>query len=190
MKENEKGMNIDYEIVVKEVRKACRQFAMLYFHFAKVLYEELGEEKAKQLIQRTVFELGIDRSDILREQALNMGIELSPENFDKIKDIPTIGWVKELGRNHCPYAEIWMEYFDSNPWFRELASFYCDVIDTTNIENFNRQISHKIIKNVLNGDDICDRIYFESDDVKKGYYSYGRKKASIQNNGDIKEDEK
>ncbi|MDR0629288.1 MAG: hypothetical protein LBG24_06590 [Treponema sp.] len=37
---------------VGEVRLACRQFAMLYFHFCKVLVESLGEDKALPLVQR------------------------------------------------------------------------------------------------------------------------------------------
>ncbi len=163
--------------IINEVRKACRQFAMLYFHFAKVLVEELGEEAAKPLIQKAVFELSLDRSNQLREKAKQLGLETTMETFTKITDLPMIGWVKELGRDHCPYAQTWKKYFDDYPWFREIAPLYCDVIDTTNAENFTRRQSHTITENVLTGGDTCRRVYFDSDKVAKGEYSYGNKKS-------------
>lgn len=160
---------------VAQVRKACRQFAMLYFHFAKVLVEEFGEERGKELIRKAVFELALDRSDQLREKAAEQGLEFTLENFKKITDIPFLGWVPELGRNHCPYAETWLGYYEENPWFRDLAPFYCDVIDTTNAENFTRRLSHKLTENVLTGGERCEREYFESEPVAKGVLSYGEK---------------
>jgi len=166
---------IEYSEAVTQVRKACRQFAMLYFHFSKVLVEELGEDKAKVLIQKAIFELALDRSDRLREEAAQQGLNLTMETFMKISDLPMIGWVKELGRNHCPYAETWVKYFDEYPWFRKLAPLYCDVIDTTNAENFTRSLSHKITKNVLTGGESCEREYFPSKQVAEGVLTYGKK---------------
>ncbi len=83
--------------------------------------------------------------------------------------------MKELGRDHCPYAETWRKYFDDYPWFAEIAPFYCDIIDTTNAENFTRCLSHKITKNVLCGADTCEREYFPREEVRKGVFSYGEK---------------
>lgn len=166
---------VEFKAAVAEVRKACRQFAMLYFHFSKVLVEELGVEKAKPLIQKAIFELALDRSEKLREKAAKEGLEYTMETFMKISDLPMIGWVKELGRNHCPYAETWVKYFEEYPWFKELAPLYCDVIDTTNAENFTRNTSHKITENVLTGGETCLREYFPSEKVSKGVYSYGEK---------------
>jgi hypothetical protein len=80
-----------------------------------------------------------------------------------------------MGGVRCPYAEVWLEYFKDNSWFKQFASLYCDVIDTTNIENFTRTTSHKITKNLLLGDSECDHEYFESDTVKEGNFSYGKK---------------
>lgn len=165
---------MSYEIVT-EVRKACRQYAMLYFHFSKVLVEELGIEKAKPLIQKAIFELGIDRTEQLKEKAAKEGMECTMDTFGKITDLPMVGWVKELGTNHCPYAETWLKYFDDYPWFKDIAPFYCDVIDTTNAENFTGNKSHKITENVLTGGSYCEREYFDSEQVLKGVYSYGDK---------------
>lgn len=171
---SEKTM-IDYQEAVNEVRKACRQFAMLYFHFAKVLVEELGKDKAKPLIQKAIFELAVDRTNQLREKASKQGLDFTMETFARVTDLPMMAWVQELGKNHCPYAEAWVKYFDEYPWFQELAPLYCDVIDTTNAENFTQCVSHRITKNVLTGGETCEREYFESEQVKKGVFSYGEK---------------
>lgn len=43
--------------MVYEIRKAARQFAMLYFHFCKTLYDTFGLERTKELVRQTIFEL-------------------------------------------------------------------------------------------------------------------------------------
>jgi hypothetical protein len=163
---------IEYSQAVNEVRKASRQFAMLYFNFCKVLVEELGLEQAQKIIHKSIFGLAIDRTNQLRAKVQALGEEPNLENFDKFSDLARIGWVKELGRNHCPYAETWVTYYDKYPWFRQLAPLYCNIIDTTNIDNFTGTLSHKLTQNVLWGDENCEREYFFSEDVKKGNFTY------------------
>lgn len=167
------------ELLVSEVRKAARQFAMQFFHFSKVLYDQFGLEKTKDIVRQTVFEIAVDRSDQLREKALAQGLKAdSVEDFMSVIDLPFTGWIPEWGEDHCPYAEVWRTYFDKYPWFREIAPFYCDVIDTTTIENFSRCLSHRITQNVILEGTCCTREYFESDKVKRGEYTYGKKKKS------------
>jgi hypothetical protein len=161
---------------VKEVRKACYQFAMQYFHFCKTLADTLGEEKAFPIVQQAIFELSIDRSDKMRAQAQAAGLEPVLENFLKVTDLARSGWDgwdPSLGGVFCPYAEVWLTYFDQHPWFKRFAPLFCDVIDTTNIENFTRTTSHRITKNLLWGDNECRREYFESEQVKQGIFTYG-----------------
>lgn len=165
-----------YGEAVLEVRKACRQFAMLYFHFSKVLVETLGEEKAKKIIQQAIFELSVDRSEQLKQRAEELGLPLTMETFQKISDLPKIGWDKKLGKDHCPYAVEWMRHFQDYPWFKQIAPLYCDVIDTTNAEVFTGCMSHKITENVLKGGETCRRRYFLSEKVKHGEYTYGVRK--------------
>lgn len=167
------------ELLVSEVRKAARQFAMQFFHFSKVLYDQFGLEKTKDIVRQTVFELAVDRSDQLREKALAQGLKAdSVEDFMSVIDLPFTGWIPEWGEDHCPYAEVWRTYFDKYPWFREIAPFYCDVIDTTTIENFSKCLSHRITQNVILEGTCCKREYFESDKVKRGEYTYGKKEEN------------
>ena len=178
-KEIHTGVQPDYitkKESIAEVRKACRQYAMLYFHFAKTLYEAFGEEKAMELIQKAVFELAIDRSGQVRSKAAEKGVvDFNLEAWRKNWDLPFSGWVRSYGRNCCPYAEIWVKYYEKYPWFKKLAPFYCDIIDTTLIENFSGTLTHRITKNLLKGDEVCEREYFQSADVKNGKFTYGTK---------------
>jgi hypothetical protein len=54
---------IDFDAAVCEVRKACIQFADLYFHFSKVLVEEFGREKAEKLIEKVVRNRAVERGE-------------------------------------------------------------------------------------------------------------------------------
>lgn len=167
---------VDKKLMVDQIRLAARQFAMLYFHFVKVLYEQYGAETAKDLVRQTVFEQAVDRSDILREKALAAGKGTDTvEDFRSVIDLPFCGWIPEWGKDHCPYAEIWRGYIEKYPWFSEFATFYCDVIDTTTIENFTKHLSHRITQNVIIEGESCKREYFESDEVKGGKLTYDKK---------------
>lgn len=164
---------VEKKLMVDQIRLAARQFAMLYFHFSKVLYEAYGAEKAKDLVRQAVFEQALERSDIMRERAAAEGKGTDTvEDFMSVIDLPFCGWIPQWGEDHCPYAENWRGYFEKYPWFQEFATFYCDVIDTTTIENFTKHISHKITQNVITEGQSCERTYFESEAVKGGRFTY------------------
>ncbi|MDR1972274.1 MAG: L-2-amino-thiazoline-4-carboxylic acid hydrolase [Treponema sp.] len=161
---------------IQEVRLACRQFAMLYFQFCKTLVEAFGEEGALPLAQKTIFRLSLDRTDRIRQKAEEAGLAPTVDNFARLNDLPFAAWQEwtpEMGGLRCPYAETWGQYYEDHPWFKKFASLYCDVIDTTNIENFSRTTSHRITANLIWGDPACEREYFESDAVKNGVFTYG-----------------
>lgn len=165
---------VDRVLMVDQIRKAARQFAMQYFHFCKTLYDRYGHDVAKDIVRETVFNLAVDRSNRIREKSLAQGKKADTvADFMSDIDLPFEGWIPEWGEDHCPYAEVWRTYYDKYPWFREFAPFYCDVIDTTTIENYSKCLSHRITQNVLNEGTACLREYFESDSVKKGEYTYG-----------------
>ena len=157
---------------VAGIRAECRQFAMLYYHMCQVLVETQGVAQAKESVREILYRLSLDRTDQLREKAGELGLPCTLESFTKINDLPAEGWIAELGVDHCPYAQCWRQYYEKSPWFREFAPYYCDVIDTTNIENFSRTLTPRITKNVLKGDDTCERIYEPSERVQSGFYTY------------------
>lgn len=158
---SEQNKTIDYEKAVEEVRKACYSFSDLYFHFSKVLVEEFGSEKAKELITTVVTNRAIERGLKLRENADKKNLPYTIDNFSKVTDIPFIGWDKSLGNKFCPYGEAWLSRYDKDPWFKDFALLYCDTNDRNVTETYTGNISEKIIKNVLSGDQSCERIYFD-----------------------------
>lgn len=168
---------IEKQGAVNEVRLACYQFADLYFFMARQLREEFGDETAIRMCTKILFDRACDRALDMRRRAEEQNTECTLENIKEFKDIPYLGWVPELGRNHCPYGEAWIEKIDANPWFKPYALLYCDVNDTTVGEVYLQTHSHRITKNVLNGDSRCDRVYFTDENVAKGIYTYGRMKS-------------
>jgi hypothetical protein len=172
------GHTCDKPATVQDVRMAARHFAMLYFHVCKTWVEAVGEEAAFPLVRKVIFELSLDRSDQIRAKALAQGLEPATGNFAAVNDLPVIGWDgwdPASGGDRCPYAEAWLKYMDEYPWFKRFASMYCDVIDTTNVENYTRTTSHRITRNVLWGDAACEREFFESEQVKQGVFTYGKR---------------
>nr|MDD6336372.1 hypothetical protein [bacterium] len=164
---------VDKKLMVEQIRLAARQFAMLYFHFTKVLYEAYGAEKAKELVRQTVFDQAVERSDLMRQKAVAEGKATDTvADFMSVIDLPLCGWIPQWGEDHCPYAEVWRGYIEQYPWFQEFATFYCDVIDTTTIENFTKHMSHRITNNVITQGQSCEREYFDSESVREGRYTY------------------
>ncbi len=148
---------------VEEVRKACFHFADLYFHFVAVLVTEFGEPGAGELVGKVLRERAAERGQRLRSRAAELGLEPKVEEFEKVTDIPFLGWDPRLGRETCPYAAAWLPRYADHPWFPKFARMYCDINDTGVIETFTRTMSQRITKNVLAGDDSCERIYFPKD---------------------------
>ena len=162
--------------MVYEIRKVARQFAILYFYFCKTLYDTFGLERTKELVRQTIFELAVDRSDEMRAKARAEGVCFDTvKDFRSVTDLPKCGWIPEWGADHCPYGQVWREYAKEYPWFLELAPYYCDVIDTTTIENFSRHLSHRLVQNVIISGESCEREYFESEKVREGAFTYGSK---------------
>lgn len=159
MSGNDKGM-IPAKEAVSEIRQACFHFADLYFHFSKVLIDEFGREKGKALIERAVRNRAIERGQRLRTQAMAQNLPLTTETWAKITDIPFRGWDESLGRMFCPYAVAWIPRFEESPWFKEIAELYCTVNDPQVTEAFTGNMSQRITKNVLRGDETCERRYF------------------------------
>ena len=135
-----------------------------------------GLERTKELVRQTIFELAVDRSDEMRAKARAEGVCFDTvKDFRSVTDLPKCGWIPEWGADHCPYGQVWREYAKEYPWFLELAPYYCDVIDTTTIENFSCHLSHRLVQNVIISGESCEREYFESEKVREGAFTYGSK---------------
>jgi hypothetical protein len=148
---------------VKEIRRACFHFADLYFHFSKVIIETLGYEAGKTLIEKAVRNRAVERGLKLRAEAAAQNLPLTLETWSQVTDIPFLGWDPSLGRLHCPYAAAWLERYAAEPWFPEIASLYCSINDPQVTAAFTGTLTQRIAKNVLDGDESCEREYFSLD---------------------------
>ena len=157
---------------VEEVRNMAFQFADMYFAFVKVIREKFGEEEATDIAQRVLYMRASERAEKMIRKAEEEGAERTPENINRLSDVSYLGWDSSYGIETCPYGAQWSRRIAEEPWFRKFAALYCDVTDTTIAEVFTADSSHRLYKNVVLGDDSCERTYFPSDEVRRGKRTY------------------
>ncbi|HIV26649.1 MAG TPA: hypothetical protein IAA64_01655 [Candidatus Ornithocaccomicrobium faecavium] len=158
---------------VAQIRSMAMQFADLYFCFVQEIRVALGDEAAREMVRRVLFQRARERAAAMVARAQAQGIERTPENMPRVSDIAYMGWAPAPGREHCPFGVAWNARIAQYPWFREYARMYCDVMDTTVAEAFTGNCSHKLLKNIVLGDESCERVYYPDEAVKDGHFTYG-----------------
>jgi hypothetical protein len=158
MEEDEKK-TVPLEEASEQVAMWARRMALLYHYFGEVLVEELGEEKAKEIMKKAVWRYGLDCGQRVREGVEKMGLPLTPENFSKVPDLPKYGlgdrfMVFEDGERRpkvldCALAQVWHQKGSE-----EMGRIYCSV-DQAKFEAYNPDIECRHLKNDLDGDGCC-----------------------------------
>jgi hypothetical protein len=87
-----KHRTISRDEAVADVHLMARRTALLYFYFAKTLVEGLGEEEGKRLIAKAIWAYGEHCGKAVREGVEAMGLPPTGENFNKVSDLPKLGW--------------------------------------------------------------------------------------------------
>lgn len=157
---------------VGEVRNMAFQFADMYYAFVKVLRDRYGDEEALDIARRVLFMRAKERAEKMIVKAGEEGVERTPENIHDMSDVSYLGWDPSFGIDTCPYGAAWNRRIKDDPEFRKFACLYCDITDTTIAEVFTGDCSHRLYKNVVLGDDSCERTYFPSEEVKNGVITY------------------
>ena len=135
----------------QQVRTMGYMFGLLYYHFAKTLVEELGEEEGKRLILKAVRSYGHERGLKIKEEVQKRGLELTVENYKKFSDLPPLGWDVKAGKLvYCSYAQPWIE-----KGAEDLGNLYCEV-DIALYEAYNPTIKIERLKSVLTGHECCE----------------------------------
>ena len=168
----EEKETVSREQAVGEVRNMAFQFADLYYAFVKILRERYGDEEAFDLAQRALYLRASERAQKMIVRAEKEGVPRTPENINKMSDVSYLGWDPSFGTETCPYGAAWNRRIKDDPEFRKYASLYCDVTDTTIAEIFTGSYSHKLHRNVVLGDNSCERTYFPSEKVEKGEITF------------------
>lgn len=163
---------IERAFAVEQVRTMAYQFADLYFAFVAELRTAYGEAAALDITTRVLYRRAAERAAEMRSRADAAGVEKTPDNIGAISDVPFLGWVPELGGDHCPYGAQWRRRIAENPWFAPFAALYCDVTDTTIAEEFTLAYTHKLTDNVVLGAESCERSYTPDPTVAGGRRTY------------------
>ncbi len=163
---------IDKHDATEQVRSMATQFAELYHAFVSELRDALGDDAAYVAVTRVLYRRAVERANRMIERAEAAGIPRTVERMREVSDVAYLGWVPALGKDHCPYGVAWNRIIAEQPWFARYAKLYCDVTDTTIPEVFTGTHSHKLHRNVVCGDDACERTYFADDDVRAGKRTY------------------
>ena len=133
----------------EQVRAMARLFGLMFYHFANLAVENLGEEAGKAFVAEAVKRFGLDRAKRVKNEVEKLGLEPTLENYGKVLDLPRIGWGGPTRETFCPFAEVWIE-----KGAEDLCKLYCEV-DIWKYVGYNPNIKVKRIRSVLEGDRDC-----------------------------------
>lgn len=158
----EQKVDISVEDCTTEVKLMARRAALLHFFFSKAIIEELGPEAGERLIHKAIQGYGEYCGNAVRKEVEAMGLPLSDENFNKVRDLPHYGWdlgVRELPggeqrsiAHYCPLADVFMQLGEEG---RRLGRLYC-FVDQAKQQGYNPAYDFIHSKNLLDGDPYCE----------------------------------
>lgn len=152
------GRVIGPEDLLGQVLIALHRLAMLHYHYANTLVQELGEEKGREVIGRAIAAYGREIGERQRQRVIEAGYEPTGENYQAVPDLPGLAWLPEhmprlkIGEKEvpvCPLAKYWIE--KGAP---ELGRLYC-YVDQAKYAAYNPECECRHLQNVLDGDDCC-----------------------------------
>lgn len=76
----------------EQVRALGRLFGLMFYHFANLAVERLGEEKGREFVAESVRRFGLDRAQRVRREVEKLGLQPVLANYNRILDLPRIGW--------------------------------------------------------------------------------------------------
>jgi len=134
----------------EQVRVMARLFGSMFYHFANLLVERFGEVEGRRLVEEAVKRFGLERGERMREKAVERGLEPLLVNFDKVNDLPRVGWGGPGREAYCPFAEVWIE-----KGAEDLCKLYC-AVDIWKMEGYNPKIRVRRLRWVLEGNSDCE----------------------------------
>lgn len=159
---NDENQKVAKSEAVAAVRQMGRMLAAFYYHLARQLIDELGEDKAAALLRRAVASYGADRGSRHRDKVAAAGFGGEPADYVRLPDLPPFAWEAASvadGENpthvritYCPFAEYWKERD-----FAAIGRIYCGV-DQAKYGAFHPDADLVHLKNVLAGDEYCEMV--------------------------------
>jgi predicted ArsR family transcriptional regulator len=152
-----KKETVDRDQAFREVVSIIRRAALIHYHYAKTVIDELGKEKGEKLVLKAIRAYGAAVGSKVREQALAKGLDLALENYQE--DLPSLGWEIEpvlvdgeprARVRECHLAKVWQEQGEP-----AIGRLYCHM-DQAKFTAYNPDLECVHEKNVLDGDPYCE----------------------------------
>lgn len=133
------------------VERMAKLMAELYYFMAKEMVERMGPELGKESIRAAIRKFGEARLVSMKEEARERGLEISPETYAEVRDMPGISWERNpdnlMDITYCPMQDMWAQLGD-----QELGAIYCEIDDVL-YEGFNARLDKPLCK--TSGDEVC-----------------------------------
>ena len=152
---------MDKEEAKQNVWIMADRLARLYYWMTQNLIEEIGEERTEVLLKKIIQDYGVETGEMARKVVEEKGLKPTLDNYRQGRDLPTIGWEKEILESRpdfltakmtfCPIAHSWMTRYKG---FEKWARIYC-AIDSAKYESYDPECCCTCEKNVLDGDGYC-----------------------------------
>lgn len=144
----------------ENIRILAERMAMLYHEFVSKLIEEVGEERAEQIVERVIADYGVACGKLARAAVINAGERPVLACHHLSRELPEYGWEGESelsldGKQKisritvCPFADYWKQ-----KGFERWGRLYCH-IDQAKMAAYNEKIRAAHDKNMLDGDEYC-----------------------------------
>lgn len=161
---------VDIESARKQIERVCARLALLHLSYAKVICEELGQEKGTDLILKAIKQYGTRIGTKARERAVSLGQEPTPDCYEE--DLPaygmhdrlefvTVGGERRMRAFGCVMGKLWSEWKQ-----RELGRLYC-YVDIVKYMAFNSMFKLVHTKTLLDGDPYCEFAVRETTDRER-----------------------
>jgi len=124
------------EEITTETKKLAKQLAMVYYHFAKSILEEMGEVKGTRLVKKILKNIAIERGRAMRAEAARVNLPFTEQNVSKASDLPKCTFPPHgrTGEACCPYWEFWKDKGSSLG--QKLGLLWCNMIDPWKVRAF------------------------------------------------------
>ena len=160
----------------EQVALACRRLGLLHLAFAEVLVKQLGPEEGRRMAARAIKEYGRMIGEKKKERAMAQGMDLGPESFRRLSDLPSLGMhdrIEEVevdGEQRiraygCVMGKTWNDLGKG-----DLGECYCQV-DPASSMAFNPDYKLVHIRSLPAGDSYCELAMRPSTATDKAEFS-------------------
>lgn len=165
---------VTLEDAKEQVRRVCVRLAYLHLSFAKTLINELGEEKGRELILKSIKDYGIRIGEEVKNAATSRCLDNKPDNYRE--DLPLYGMhdgietvevdgEKRMRAYGCVMGKVWNQLGEG-----KLGRYYC-LVDPAKYMAFNPNFKLMHTKVLPDGDEYCELVLRQTSEREKEDFS-------------------